>query len=233
VGSVLIAKFSWVFLIFGAILIWTAIGQLRENAHENEEDGEEQYEKSRFMKFAESKLRVSGDYHGSKLFARIDGVKFVTPLLLAMIAIGSTDILFALDSIPAIFGLTQEPYLVFTATIFALMGLRQLYFLLAAMLKSLKYLHLGLAAILGWIGVKLVMNGLAENQLPFINGGHHIEWMPHIPTTLSLGIIAGVLATVVLANWILLRRQGRSFKELFAESEAALDNAPAIAVAEK
>lgn len=235
VGSVLIAKFSWVFLIFGAILIWTAIGQLRENAHENDE-GEEHYEKSRFMKFAESKMRVSADYHGSKLFARIDGVKFVTPLLLAMIAIGSTDILFALDSIPAIFGLTQEPYLVFTATIFALMGLRQLYFLLAAMLKSLKYLHLGLAAILGWIGVKLVMNGLAENQLPFINGGHHIEWMPHIPTTLSLGIIAGVLAAVVLANWILLRRQGKSFKELFAESEASMDagsGTPAVAVAEK
>jgi tellurite resistance protein TerC len=229
VGSVLIAKFSWVFLIFGAILIWTAIGQLRENAHEGEE-GEEHYEQSRFMKFAESKLRVSADYHGSKLFARIDGVKFVTPLLLAMIAIGSTDILFALDSIPAIFGLTQEPYLVFTATIFALMGLRQLYFLLAAMLKSLKYLHL----ILGWIGVKLVMNGLAENQLPFINGGHHIEWMPHIPTTISLGIIAGVLAAVVLANWILLRRQGKSFKELFAESEAAMGaGAPEVAVAEK
>ncbi|MEU5156032.1 TerC/Alx family metal homeostasis membrane protein [Glycomyces sp. NPDC021274] len=234
VGSVLIAKFSWVFLIFGAILIWTAIGQLRENAHEGDEE-EEHYEKSRFMKFAESKLRVSADYHGSKLFTRIDGVKFVTPLLLAMIAIGSTDILFALDSIPAIFGLTQEPYLVFTATIFALMGLRQLYFLLAAMLKSLKYLHLGLAAILGWIGVKLVMNGLAENQLPFINGGHHIEWMPHIPTAISLGIIAGVLAAVVLANWILLRRQGKTFKELFAESEAEMEAAApeAVAAAEK
>jgi tellurite resistance protein TerC len=80
------------------------------------------------------------------------------------------------------------------------------------------------------------MNGLAENQLPFINGGHHIEWMPHIPTTLSLGIIAGVLAAVVLANWILLRRQGKSFKELFAESEASMDagsGTPAVAVAEK
>lgn len=235
VGSVLIERFSWVFLIFGAILIWTAIGQLRENNQEaHEAEGEqEEFSKGRFMTFVESKLRVSSGYHGSKLFTRIDGVKFVTPLLLAMLAIGSTDILFALDSIPAIFGLTQEPYLVFTATIFALMGLRQLYFLLAAMLKSLKFLHLGLAAILGWIGIKLVMNGLAENQLPFINGGHHIEWMPHIPTTISLGVIAGVLATVVIANGVLLRRHGKTWKELFAESEAAMAPAtPAVATAE-
>jgi tellurite resistance protein TerC len=236
VGSVLIAKFSWVFLIFGAILIWTAIGQLRENNHEaHEAEGEhDEYSKSRFMRFVESKLRVSSNYHGSALFTRIDGVRFVTPLLLAMLAIGSTDILFALDSIPAIFGLTQEPYLVFTATIFALMGLRQLYFLLAAMLKSLKYLHLGLAAILGWIGVKLVLNGLAENQLPFINGGHHIEWLPHIPTLLSLAVIAGVLAAVVVANWIIIRRHGKTWKELFAESEASMEAAaPAVATADK
>ncbi|HEX2145604.1 MAG TPA: hypothetical protein VHG10_13965, partial [Glycomyces sp.] len=113
------------------------------------------------------------------------------------------------------------------------MGLRQLYFLLAAMLKSLKFLHLGLAAILGWIGVKLVMNGLAENQLPFINGGHHIEWLPHIPTPLSLGVIAGVLGTVVLANGILLRRDGKTWRELFAEASEEPTPAPEVAVAEK
>jgi tellurite resistance protein TerC len=226
-GSVLIERFSWVFLIFGAILIWTAIGQLRQN-----DDDDEEYPPNGLMKFAESRMRVSSDYHGSKLIARIDGTKFVTPLLLAMLAIGSTDILFALDSIPAIFGLTQEPYLVFTATIFALMGLRQLYFLLAAMLKSLRFLHLGLAVILGWIGVKLIIEGLVENNLPFINGGQHIEWLPHIPTLLSLGIIAGVLAAVVLANGIILRRQGKTWKELFAEASEEQPAAPAVAVAE-
>ncbi|MCC3761558.1 TerC/Alx family metal homeostasis membrane protein [Glycomyces sp. TRM65418] len=228
-GSVLVERFSWVFLIFGAILIWTAVGLLRDKGDD------EAYEPSRFMKFAESKMRVSKEYHGGKLLTRIDGLRYATPLLLAMLAIGSTDILFALDSIPAIFGLTQEPYLVWTATIFALFGLRQLYFLLAAMLKSLKFLALGLSAILGWIGVKLVMNGLAENQLPFINGGHHIEWLPHVPTALSLGVIVGVLAAVVIANGVLLHREGKTWKELFAESEAVLDepSAPAVAVAEK
>ncbi|WP_081913634.1 TerC/Alx family metal homeostasis membrane protein [Glycomyces sp. NRRL B-16210] len=213
VGAVLIQRFSWIFLIFGAILIWTAWSQLRES-------GEEEYPKNRFMTFAESKLRVAPDYHGGKLLTRIDGARFVTPLLLAMLAIGSTDILFALDSIPAIFGLTQEPYLIFTATIFALMGLRQLYFLLAALLKSLKFLSLGLAAILGWIGVKLVLNGLTENQLPFLNDGEPIEWLPHIPTPLSLGFIAGVLALVVLANWVLLRRARKTWRDLFHEASA-------------
>ncbi|THV36968.1 TerC/Alx family metal homeostasis membrane protein [Glycomyces buryatensis] len=222
-GSVLVERFSWVFLIFGAILVWTAWGLLREKGDD------EEYEPNRFMKFAESKMRVSKEYDGGRLLTRVDGLRYATPLLLAMLAIGSTDILFALDSIPAIFGLTQEPYLVWTATIFALFGLRQLYFLLAALLKSLKFLSLGLAAILGWIGVKLVIHGLADNQLPFINGGHHIEWMPHISTTLSLGIIAGVLLSVVIANDILLRRQGKTWRQLFAE--ANVDSSPAPATA--
>jgi tellurite resistance protein TerC len=227
VGSVLIERFSWVFLIFGAILIWTAWGQLRDKGGHDED-----MPQNGFMRFAESRLRVAPDYDGGKLSTRINGIKYVTPLLLAMLAIGSTDILFALDSIPAIFGLTQEPYLVFTATIFALMGLRQLYFLLAALLKSLKGLSLGLAAILGWIGVKLVLHGLHENQLPFINGGEHIDSIPEIPTALSLGVIAGVLTLVVVANAIILRREGKTWKELFAEAEAE-QHVPATAGAEK
>jgi tellurite resistance protein TerC len=227
VGSVLIERFSWVFLIFGAILIWTAWGQLRDKGGHDED-----MTQNGFMRFAESRLRVAPDYDGGRLTTRIGGVKFVTPLLLAMLAIGSTDILFALDSIPAIFGLTQEPYLVFTATIFALMGLRQLYFLLAALLKSLRFLSLGLAAILGWIGVKLVLHGLHENQLPFINGGEHIEAIPEIPTALSLGVIAGVLAAVVITNHILLRREGTTWRELFAEAEEE-QHVPATAGAEK
>ncbi|MCD0446947.1 TerC family protein [Glycomyces sp. A-F 0318] len=227
VGSVLIERFSWVFLIFGAILIWTAWGQLRDNGGHDDE-----LPQNGFMRFAESRLRVAPDYEGGRLTTRIEGVKYVTPLLLAMLAIGSTDILFALDSIPAIFGLTQEPFLVFTATIFALMGLRQLYFLLAALLKSLRFLSLGLAAILGWIGVKLVLHGLHDNQLPFINGGEHIDAIPEIPTALSLGIIAGVLTAVVVTNHILLRREGRTWKELFAEAEQE-QHVPATAGAEK
>ncbi|GAB4005148.1 TerC family protein [Glycomyces albus] len=212
-GSVLVANFSWVFLIFGAILIWTAWGLLKGG------DEEDEAPNNRFMRWAQSRLRVAPDYDKGHLITRVDGVRYVTPLMLAMLAIGSTDILFALDSIPAIFGLTQEPYLVWTATLFALFGLRQLYFLLAALLKRLRFLSLGLAAILGWIGIKLVINGLAANQLPFINGGDPLH-IPHIPTWLSLGFIAAVLATVVLVNWILLRREGRTWGELFAESNA-------------
>ncbi|GAB3229480.1 TerC family protein [Glycomyces halotolerans] len=209
-GAILIERFSWVFLIFGAILIWTAWGLLRGSGEE------ESYEPNRFMRWAQSRLRVTPDYHGGHLLTRVDGKRFVTPLLLAMLAIGSTDILFALDSIPAIFGLTQEPYLVWTATIFALFGLRQLYFLLAALLRHLHFLALGLSAILGWIGVKLIINGLAANQLPFINSGEPLH-IPHVPTWLSLGFIAAVLSGVVVANWILLRRQGRTWADLFSE----------------
>ncbi|WP_100443914.1 TerC/Alx family metal homeostasis membrane protein [Glycomyces xiaoerkulensis] len=222
IGAIMIERFSWVFLIFGAILIWTAWGLLRGSGEE------ESYEPNRFMRWAQRRLRVLPDYHGGRLMARFDGKRYVTPLFLAMLAIGSTDILFALDSIPAIFGLTQEPYLVWTATIFALFGLRQLYFLLAALLRHLHFLALGLAAILGWIGVKLIINGLAANQLSFINAGRPLH-IPHIPTWLSLGFIAAVLSAVVLANWVMLRRQGRTWADLFAESTAT----PATAAAGK
>ncbi|WP_199035802.1 TerC/Alx family metal homeostasis membrane protein [Glycomyces salinus] len=210
-GSILIANFSWVFLIFGAILIWTAWGLLRGSGEE------ESYEPNRFMRWAERRLRVAPDYDHGRLLTRIDGRRFVTPMMLAMLAIGSTDILFALDSIPAIFGLTQEPYLVWTATIFALFGLRQLYFLLAALLKHLAFLALGLSAILGWIGIKLLINGLIEYEIPVINDGVAPD-LGHVPTWLSLGFIAVVLAAVVVANWIMLRREGRTWADLFADS---------------
>ncbi|WP_081687405.1 TerC/Alx family metal homeostasis membrane protein [Glycomyces tenuis] len=208
-GSVLVERFSWVFLIFGAILIWTAWGQLKGG------NDEETAPDTRFMRWAKSRLRVAPDYDKGRLLTRVDGQRYVTPLMLAMLAIGSTDILFALDSIPAIFGLTQEPYLVWTATLFALFGLRQLYFLLAGLLRHLRFLSLGLAAILGWIGIKLIINGLAANQLPFLNGGEPLH-LPHVPIWLSLGFIAAVLTAVVVANWIILRREGRTWAELFA-----------------
>jgi len=131
-----------------------------------------------------------------------------------MIAIGTTDLLFALDSIPAIFGLTQEPYLVFTANAFALMGLRQLYFLLGGLLNKLVYLSIGLSVILGFIGVKLVLEALHDNELPFINGGEPIGWAPQIGIPLSLGFIAGVLAITTVASLIKVRRHPEAARDI-------------------
>ena len=137
--------------------------------------------------------------------AEVDGRRVFTPIIVVLIALGTTDLVFALDSIPAIFGITQEPYLVFTANVFALMGLRQLYFLLGGLLKRLVYLSLGLAFILAFIGVKLVLHALHENELPFLNGGKGIEWAPEIPTLVSLGVIVVSMAIAVGASLIKLR----------------------------
>ena len=125
-----------------------------------------------------------------------------------IVALGTTDLIFALDSIPAIYGLTQEPYLVFTANVFALMGLRQLYFLLGDLLKRLVYLSQGLAFILFFIGVKLVLHALHENELPFINGGHHVDWAPDIPIWLSLLVIVGTLLVTTVLSLLASRRMG-------------------------
>ena len=150
-------------------------------------------------------LPVTPDFHGARSFVKIDGKRMVTPMLVVMFAIGSTDLLFALDSIPAIFGLTQEPYLVFTANAFALMGLRQLYFLLGGLLSKLVYLSYGLAVILGFIGVKLVLEALHENNLPFLNGGEPVP-VPTIGIALSLSVIIGVLAITTVASLVKVRR---------------------------
>ncbi|QSB03936.1 TerC/Alx family metal homeostasis membrane protein [Natronoglycomyces albus] len=210
VGAVLISHFSWVFLIFGVILAYTAWHLVKQGAMPND------FEPNALMKQAQKRLPFTQEYHGTKLWVRIKGRYFLTPLVLVMIAIGSTDILFALDSIPAIFGLTQEPYLVFAATAFALMGLRQLYFVLAGLLEKLKHLSLGLSIILGWIGVKLVLHGLHENTLGIINNGQPVG-VPEVPTWLSLGVIFGVLTAVVVVNWVELRRNGENFRSLFVE----------------
>ena len=135
---------------------------------------------------------MTPEFHGSRSFVRVAGRRMVTPMLVVMVAIGSTDLLFALDSIPAIFGLTQEPFLVFTANAFALMGLRQLYFLLGGLLSKLVYLSYGLAVILGFIGVKLVLEALHENNLPFINDGQPVP-VPTVGILVSLSVIIGVL----------------------------------------
>ncbi len=197
-GYTLIANFSWVFYIFGAFLVYTAVKLVQSyRTHE-----EEHPEDSAVVKFAQSHLNVGTEYHGLKLWYYENGVRLVSPILIVIIALGFTDILFALDSIPAIFGITQEPYLVFTANVFALMGLRQLYFLLGGLLQRLVYLSLGLAFILAFIGVKLVLHALHENELPFINGGHHVDAAPEISSLVSLGVIIATLVLTGVASLI-------------------------------
>jgi len=152
-------------------------------------------------------LPITQDFHGSKIRVTENGKKYWTPMIVVFLALGTTDLLFALDSIPAIFGLTKEPFIVFTANVFALMGLRQLYFLLGGLLKRLVYLSIGLAVILAFIGVKLIMEALHTNELPFINGGEHIDAVPEIPIWLSLTIILGVLVIATVASLMKTRGQ--------------------------
>ncbi|GAA4956810.1 TerC/Alx family metal homeostasis membrane protein [Actinoplanes utahensis] len=200
-GSALINSFAWIFYVFGLILLITA-GNLLRKKHD---DGEEP--DNFVIRLARRFLRTSDHYDGDKLVTYQDGKRVLTPMLLVMVAIGGTDILFALDSIPAIFGLTQNVYLVFTATAFSLLGLRQLYFLIDGLLDRLVFLSYGLAAILALIGVKLVLHALHENSVPFINGGDPVD-VAEIPTVLSLGIIIGVLVITVIAS--LLSPKGRA-----------------------
>ena len=208
-GAAAIQNFSWVFYIFGAFLIYTAYKLARQG-----ELGEEDYEENRLLKFVENRFPATQEWHGVKLFATVNGKRLITPMLIVILALGTTDLLFALDSIPAIYGLTKEPYLVFTANVFALMGLRQLYFLIGGLLQRLVYLSLGLSVVLGFIGVKLVMEALHENELPFINGGEHIDAVPQIPIWVSLGIILSTLAITTIASLAKVRRDPGSVKHV-------------------
>ncbi len=191
-GAVAINQFSWVFYIFGAFLVYTAINLVRDTDHDDDGD-------NGVVRFARKHLRTTDQWDGLKLWVHENGKRLMTPMFLVIVALGTTDLLFALDSIPAIYGLTQEPYLVFTANVFALMGLRQLYFLLGDLLKRLVYLSQGLAFILAFIGVKLVLHALHENELPFINGGEPVH-VPEIPTLASLGVIVVTLAITTVAS---------------------------------
>jgi len=190
IGAAALAAFSFTFVIFGAILIWTGIQLFRHR------DADPEPQDNFVVRTVRRWYPVTEDYHETKLFVRIDGRRLATPLLLVMVAIASTDLLFALDSIPATFGVTQEPYLVFAANAFALLGLRALYFLLRGLLSKLIYLSLGLSLILVFIGVKLV--------LAF---GHTVNpAIPHIPTVASLIVIVSILAVATIASWIKVRR---------------------------
>ena len=201
-GAAVIENFSWVFYIFGAFLLWTAWKQATDSG----EDEEEGAENGLIAKLTR-KLPMSQNFDGNKLRTTVDGRRVFTPMVIVFVTIGMTDLLFAVDSIPAIFGLTQSAFIVFTANIFALMGLRQLYFLLGGLMDRLVYLKHGLSVILAFIGIKLVFHAMHVNELPFINGGHHIEWVPDISTPVSLAVIVGTL--VVATGLSLLSPAGK------------------------
>ena len=191
-GAVAINQFSWVFYVFGAFLVYTAWTLAKDTEHDDDAD-------NAVVRFARTYLNTTNQWRGLKLYIKKDAKRLMTPMFLVILALGTTDLIFALDSIPAIYGLTQEPYLVFTANVFALMGLRQLYFLLGDLMKRLIYLSQGLAFILAFIGVKLVLHALHENEVPFINGGEHVKvW--EIPTLLSLAVIIVTLAITAAAS---------------------------------
>ena len=193
VGAAAINQFAWVFYIFGAFLIYTAV-KLATGGDDEEED----WEPNGIVKWFQKSVPSTTEW-SSKLFTKEAGKRVATPIFIVVIALGMTDLLFALDSIPAIYGLTKEPYIVLTANLFALMGLRQLYFLIGGLLKKLVYMSLGLSVLLAFIGVKLILHALHENTLPFLNGGEHVA-VPEISTVFSLGAIVVILGVTTIAS---------------------------------
>jgi len=203
-GAAVVNQFSWVFYIFGAFLVYTAVKFARQG-----ETDMADYKENVLVRWGRRTLPMTKGFGDGRMMVKVDGHRMFTPMLIVMIAIGTTDLIFALDSIPAIFGLTQEPYLVFTANVFALMGLRQLYFLLGGLLDRLVYLSVGLAVVLGFIGVKLILEALHKNNLPFINGGEPVSWAPEVPIWLSLSVIVVTLAITTVASLLKTRRDRR------------------------
>jgi tellurite resistance protein TerC len=201
-GAALIENVTWIFYLFGAFLLYAAWTQVRGGSTG---ESESEYSENVVLRLTRRVLRTTDDYEGDALVVRRDGVRHVTPMLVVMLAIGTADVLFALDSIPAIFGLTEQTYLVFAANAFSLLGLRQLFFLVDGLLDRLVYLSYGLAAILGFIGIKLVLHALDTNELPFVNGGRQVH-VPEIGTWWSLGFIVVVLALTTVLS---LRHAGR------------------------
>jgi len=204
VGATAINAFSWVFYLFGAFLIYTAVMLIWDTFHEAHDD---KVPGGKLMEFIRKRVPSTDEFHGNRLTIMRGGKRLATPLLFVMISIGATDVLFALDSIPAVYGLTEEAYIVFTANAFALLGLRQLYFLLSGLMQRLKYLGIGLSIILAWIGVKLVFHALHKNELPFINGGEYVKWVPEISTNLSLSVILFTLFVTTVASLWATRNQ--------------------------
>lgn len=203
-GAAVLEQFVWLFYLFGAFLIVTAVRLVTDK-----DDGAE-FKENMAIRLLRRVLPLHDQYDGSRVRTVVDGKRLFTPMLVVFVAIGSTDLLFAFDSIPAIFGLTHDPFIVFTTNVFALMGLRQLYFLLGDLLERLVYLPIALAVILGFIGVKLVLEALHGNTLPFFNGGQGFEWAPEIPTWLSLVVIVASLAVGTVASLVKSSREDRA-----------------------
>jgi tellurite resistance protein TerC len=202
-GAALIASFSWIFYVFGAFLVVVGVQQVFSGRSDDVE------RESKLTAFLSRRLDVVNEYDGLKLRIEHQGRKAFTPVLVVLIALGTADVIFAVDSIPAIYGITESPFIVFTANVFALMGLRQLYFLLGHLIDKLEYLHFGIAFILTFIGLKLVSHALHENELPFLNGGEHILWAPDIGTWESLIVIVAAMAIAVIASVIKLQQDNR------------------------
>lgn len=194
VGAAALERFSWLFYVFGAFLIYTAVNMLR--GHD-----EAEFKENLLLRWVRRVFPTTDGYVESKISVKIDGRRMVTPMLIVMVAIGTTDLLFALDSIPAIFGLTQDAFIVFTANAFALMGLRQLYFLLGGLLRRLVYLSYGLSFILAFIGVKLVLEALHSNG---------VHWAPEVPIWISLSVIGGTMTITTVASLIKARRDRKA-----------------------
>jgi tellurite resistance protein TerC len=198
-GAALIASFSWIFYVFGLFLLVVGIQQFLSGRDDDVE------RENSLIAFLTRRLDMTDQFHGMKMRVTIDGKKLFTPLLVVFLAIGTADVIFAVDSIPAIYGITKSPFIVFTANVFALMGLRQLYFLLGHLIDKLAYLHFGIAFILTFIGFKLVSHALHENDLPFINGGDPVLWAPDIGTWESLIVIVVATTIAVVVSVIKLR----------------------------
>lgn len=196
-GVWIIEKFIGVFFIFGAFLLWTAWKQATEK---DDDDGGGD---NLLVRMVKKRFPFTDDYHDNKIFVKIDGKRFATPMLLVFIAIGTTDVMFALDSIPAIMAVTRSAFIIFTANLFALMGLRQLYFLLENMADKLQYLKYGIAVILGYIGFKLMYTAARET---------FAHQLPEIPLALSLGVIVVSMTVAVIASLVKRKRDYRHFR---------------------
>ena len=244
VGAVALAQFSWLFYLFGAFLLYTAWSMVKSE-HADEAKRAEAGRSSTVAlptalptvlpgaigadeepvpaRLLHRLLPNTPVWHGARLFVQQNGSWLVTPMLLTMLAIGFTDVLFALDSIPAIFGLTTEPFLVVCANAFALIGLRQLFFVVRGLLDRLEHLSKGLSLVLAFIGVKLVLEALHNNNLPLLNGGRSLSWAPEIPTAVSLAVVVLIVSITAVTSMVSERR--RSARAVPADAVADLDPA--------
>jgi tellurite resistance protein TerC len=205
-GAAALERFSWLFYVFGAFLVYTAVNLIRQHGHD-----EDDFSENALLRWVRKAFPTTKDYVGSKVTVKVDGKRMVTPMLIVMIAIGTTDLLFALDSIPAIFGLTQDAFIVFTANAFALMGLRQLYFLLGGLLQRLVYISYGLAFILGFIGVKLILEALHASE---------VSWAPQVPISVSLSVIGATMVITTVASLLKARSDTRKGKGITTSADA-------------